>query len=173
MHLLPKSVKIFNVYRLLLHMGPHTVIASPATLTDQDQLLRRKWAITLIDHSFGCVIKELEMWNKWRRLIAEHELLCSMLSLTPDIHGSFWLNPVGRDVFSSICNDQWGTSTESSQLLPQKAEQALVNQIAKNCWLLHRLVRSCSSPWQMPTALSSMEKKWKVGKKTHFCLAGG
>lgn len=70
--------------------------------------------------------------------------------------------------FSGVHNDQWGTGAECPWLLPQKAEQALVNWIAKNRWLLHELVQGRSSPQQMLTALSSMGKKLKVGKKDLF-----
>lgn len=41
-------------------MGPHTAIASPVTLTDQDQLPSRQWSMALKAPSLGCVIKELE-----------------------------------------------------------------------------------------------------------------
>lgn len=42
MCLFSKSDKVFSLHRLLLHMGLHTAITFPVTLTDQDQLPRRE-----------------------------------------------------------------------------------------------------------------------------------
>lgn len=71
---------------------------------------RGKWAMTLVDRSLGCVIKELEMWKKWRRLVAEYKIPCSGLSLVPaEVHGSSWPNPVGRGGFflvSAMINEE-------------------------------------------------------------------
>lgn len=65
-----------------------------------------QWTIALKDPSLGHVIKELEKWNKWKRLLAEHKLPCSRLSLTSDeVHSSSWLNPGGRGVFPQYL--QW------------------------------------------------------------------
>lgn len=82
-----------------------------------------QWVMALKDPSFGHVIKELEKWNKWKRILTEHKLPCSRLSLTPgEVHGSSWLHPGRKGVcpqyvrwsmrkWSSACSSCWRKQT--------------------------------------------------------------
>lgn len=127
-----------------------------------------QWAMALKDPSLGNIIKELEKWNKWKRLLAEQKLPCSRLCLHPMKFTAApdWIQ--GEEMFfPSICNDHWGTGAECLQLLLKKADwtglsrtvgfymgsaRSFITAADADCFQQHG--KEIKSRWKRPSCLA-------------------
>lgn len=166
MCLFSKSAKIFSLCRLCFVRVLTPALPLLSHWQTRISFPGEQWVMALKDPSLGNVIKELEKWNKWKRLLEEHKLPAPRFSLPPDeVHGSSWLNPEGRDVFPQYL--QW-SMMNWSRVPAALAEESRPGTTELDYQELLAFIwaqQGRSSLQQMTTAFSSMEKKLKVSEK--------